>query len=73
MTQKTVEHTYFTLVGWLVGWLKFSVPFQHKYGYIRDDILYVNISSIVVLSVQSPEVWCTEQRINILCKFVDNI
>jgi len=23
--------------GWLVGWLKFNVPFQHKYGYIRDE------------------------------------
>jgi len=19
-----------------VGWLKFNIPFQHKYGYIRD-------------------------------------
>ena len=25
------------VTGWLVGWLEFSVPFQHKYGYIRDD------------------------------------
>jgi len=23
-------------VGWLVGWI--NVPFQHKYGYIRDDV-----------------------------------
>jgi len=21
-----------------VGWLEFNVPFQHKYGYIRDEI-----------------------------------
>jgi len=21
----------------VVGWLEFNVPFQHKYGYIRDD------------------------------------
>ena len=21
----------------MVGWLEFNVPFQHKYGYIRDD------------------------------------
>ena len=21
----------------LVSWLEFNVPFQHKYGYIRDD------------------------------------
>jgi len=25
------------LAGWLVGWLKFNVSFQHKYGYIRDE------------------------------------
>jgi len=24
-------------IGWLVGWLEFNVPFQHKYGYIRDE------------------------------------
>jgi len=24
--------------GWLVGWLEFNVPFQHKYGYIRDEL-----------------------------------
>jgi len=23
----------------LVGWLEFHVPFQHKYGYIRDDVM----------------------------------
>jgi len=22
---------------WLVGWLEFNVPFQHKCGYIRED------------------------------------
>jgi len=21
----------------IVGWLEFNVPFQHKYGYIRDE------------------------------------
>ena len=21
---------------WLAGWLEFNVPFQHKYGYVRD-------------------------------------
>jgi len=25
------------LVGWLAGWLEFNVPFEHKYGYIRDE------------------------------------
>jgi len=24
-------------LGWLIGWLEFSVPFQHIYGYIRDE------------------------------------
>ena len=23
---------------WLVSWLEFNVPFQHKYGYIRDEV-----------------------------------
>ena len=22
----------------LLGWLEFNVPFQHKYGYITDEI-----------------------------------
>ena len=25
-------------VGWLVGWMEFNDPFQHKYGYIRDEL-----------------------------------
>jgi len=28
---------YGWLVGWLVGWLEFNIPFQHKYGYFRDE------------------------------------
>ena len=30
------RYTY-RICRWLVGWLEFNVPFQHKYGYIRDD------------------------------------
>jgi len=26
----------------LVGWLEFNVPFQHKYGYIRDETVDEN-------------------------------
>jgi len=26
----------------LVGWLEFNVPFQHKYGYIRDEAMVRN-------------------------------
>jgi len=26
----------YTLLWLLVGWLKFNIPFRHKYGYIRD-------------------------------------
>jgi len=26
--------------GWLVGWLDFNVPYQHKYGYIRDEVMF---------------------------------
>jgi len=22
---------------WKVSWLEFNVPFQHKYGYVRDE------------------------------------
>ena len=32
---------YLTLVC-LVGWLEFNVPFQHKYGYTRDDLTLVS-------------------------------
>ena len=31
-------------LGWLVGWLEFNVPFQHKYGYIRYDYGSVHIT-----------------------------
>ena len=24
------------LVGWLVGWLEFNIPFQHIYNYIKE-------------------------------------
>ena len=27
----------FGVLGCLIGWLGFNVPFQHKYGYSRDD------------------------------------
>jgi len=27
-----------SLLRTVVDWLEFNVPFQHKYGYIRDDI-----------------------------------
>jgi len=26
-----------TPAGWLVSWMEFNVPFQHKYGYIREE------------------------------------
>ena len=31
-------HASYRLGARLVGWLEFNVPFQHKYGYIRDEI-----------------------------------
>jgi len=32
-----VPQTTEPVTSWrLVGWLEFNVPFQHKYGYIRD-------------------------------------
>jgi len=30
----------------IVGWLKFNVPFQHKYGYIGDETGIVNVSQL---------------------------
>jgi len=27
----------------LAGWLEFNVPFQHKYGYITDELTTANI------------------------------
>jgi len=35
--------------GWLVRWLEFNVPFQHKYGYIRDE----DVRSMWLLSSKS--------------------
>ena len=29
------------LYQYVVGWLEFNVPFQHKYGYIRDEYEYL--------------------------------
>jgi len=34
----------------LVGWLEFNVPFQHKYGYIRDDLTFQLMSIVAKLS-----------------------
>ena len=34
----------------LVGWLELNVPFQHKYGYIRDE----SVSGIVIQFVKIP-------------------
>jgi len=49
-----------------IGWLEFNVPFQHKYGYIRDEVvfrfkLYVLIGSVrvpyIFLRVSSSSAW----------------
>jgi len=32
--QKALNHNFKNLK---VGWLEFNVPFQHKYGYIREE------------------------------------
>jgi len=39
-----------TLCGWLVGWLEFNVPFQHRYGYIRDESTLCEITLNVTQS-----------------------
>jgi len=35
----------------MVGWLEFNVPFQHKYGYNRDD--HVSMESKIDISYNS--------------------
>jgi len=35
----TIEYTTLHNTTMLHGWLEFNLPFQHKYGYIRDDII----------------------------------
>jgi len=46
------------IIGAMVGWLEFNVPFQHKYGYIRyenpsnNDCLEDNRENYRVCSVQ---------------------
>jgi len=35
---------------WFVGWLEFNVPFQHKYGHIRDE---------TVPMAYWTKLWCT--------------
>jgi len=36
--------------------LEFNVPFQHKYGYIRDDVSHVVVVVVVIAAV----VWSAE-------------
>jgi len=36
-SRRFVGSNYSRRSGWLVGWLEFNVPFQHKCGYIRDE------------------------------------
>ena len=43
--------TQFTVKYVSCSWLEFNVPFQHKYGYIRDDMKYVKL-----------EMWANAQR-----------
>jgi len=45
------------LVGWLVGCLEFNLPFQHKYGYIRDELQDCNYASRYVAIATQP---CTD-------------
>ena len=36
-TELSWQHFASTVANCQFGWLEFSVPLQHKYGYIRDD------------------------------------
>ena len=35
----------------LVGWLEFNVPFQYKYGFIRDDLKWVIVWCSLIVEV----------------------
>jgi len=41
---RIVHNTPNFIIYRLVSLLEFNVPFQHKYGYIGDDIIYRSIS-----------------------------
>jgi len=32
--------------------LEFNVPFQHKYGYIRDETFMIDVVSVIKLTMQ---------------------
>jgi len=42
----------FHTVRWLVGSLEFSVPFQHKYGYVREEVNSTQYSHLVVNEIK---------------------
>jgi len=48
----------------MVGWLEFNVPFQHKYGYIRDECDHIRpaLSELHWLPVHL----CTEYKLCLL-------
>jgi len=37
----------------MVGWLEFNVPFQHKYGYIRDE--HMMVSNLYVVNYDAKD------------------
>jgi len=38
-------------LGTVIGWLEFNVPFQHKYGFIRDDLSAVIATVMISLGI----------------------
>jgi len=42
-----------------VGWLEFNVPFQHKCGYIRDEVFRYHIMIFYCSSVITKSLSCT--------------
>ena len=43
------------------GWLEFDIPFQHKYGYIRDES-----SSTDTVPITQPRIWKLWRGLNVL-------
>jgi len=44
--QPASDHWQHNLACWEVGWFEFNVPFQHKYGYIRNDCVFRELTLI---------------------------
>jgi len=46
-----------------VGWMEFNVPFQHKYGYINDELMAaINVIKSKSFDHDRPILYCSFYR-----------